>query len=388
MQKIKGPLRRKKKLKWHQFCCLFGMFCVSFFNIGCSEIQYYWQAVKGHIKILNNKQSIQALLEAPQTSPELVSQLKLILDVRNYAVSQLSLPQVYGYTDYADIGKSHVSNVVLAAYPLKLESYEWCFLFVGCVEYRGYFDEKEAQQYAEILKQQGLDVSIGKVRAYSTLGWLNNPWVPAYFNDPVLNTFFEGRSETNIISILIHEMAHQVVYIRGDTSFNESFAVFVEQEGLRQYLETKESSKTTGYQVYLQEQHDEQLFRNIISAFLEKFETLYASPLADAEKIVQKQQLFYELQQSYLQRKSEFQILSYDNWFSHSLNNANLLSVKRYHNYVEAFAQVYVEEGKNWEKFFLKVKAIADYLPEELLAFLEQRLNTSDSAEASPNHLK
>ena len=340
--------------------------------MGCGEISYYQQAVEGHFDILERKVNIETLLKDPQTPPALAKKLKLLQNVRQFALDRLQLPDVQGYTAYADIEKPYVSTVVTAAAALKLKPYQWCFLFVGCVGYRGYFDPSAAEAYAEGLQKEGWDTALGKVRAYSTLKWLNNDFMPDYFKDPILNTFIE-RSDTTIIRTLLHEMAHQIVFISGDTAFNESFAVFVEQEGLRQYLEQSENTDLEEYQHSLLGMEDRKKFLQIIDIFYKKFQKLYDSPLSDAEKFKKKSLLFEEMRQMYRKRAHEFKVFSYKSWFERPLNNAHLLGVRRYNNLVPTFQQIFEEEGQNWPKFFKKIKEIASFSAEDRRQYLQSR---------------
>lgn len=348
------------------------LICWAILLMGCGEISYYQQAVEGHFDILDRKVKIDTLLNDPQTSPELARKLTLIQNVRQFAIDRLQLPDVQGYTAYADIEKPHVSTVVTAAHALKLEPYQWCFLFVGCVGYRGYFDPAEAKAYAEELKKEGWDIALGNVRAYSTLKWLNNDFMPDYFKDPILNTFIE-RSDTAIIRTLLHEMAHQIVFISGDTAFNESFAVFVEQEGLRQYLEQSQKADLQEYQRYLLGIEDRERFLKIIATFYQKFENLYDSPISPEEKLKKKEMLFEAVREAYRRQADEFKAFSYASWFERPLNNAHLLGVRRYNNWVPTFRQIFNEEGRNWPKFFNKIKEIADFSSEERGQYLQSR---------------
>ncbi|MBF0289654.1 MAG: aminopeptidase [SAR324 cluster bacterium] len=338
--------------------------------VGCSEIQYYYQAVTGHIAILNRKQKIEALIKNPDTAPELIKKLKLIQQVRKYAVEQLHLPQIHGYTEYADIEKSHVSTVVTAAPALRLEPHQWCFLFVGCIGYRGYFDPAAAKAYAAEFEKKGWDVAVRGVRAYSTLKWLNNDFMPDYFKDPVLNTFTK-LSDNSIIQTLIHEMTHQVVFVAGDTSFNESFAVFVEQEGFKQYLQMQGKKDADAYERYLLKKKDRARFLQIVETYYKKFESLYRSELSEAKKIKKKQRLFAEMRSDYENHRTDFKVLNYQPWFEQSLNNAHLLGIRRYNNYVSAFAQIFQEQNQSWPSFFEKVEEIAALSQEKRHTHLE-----------------
>ena len=335
-----------------------------FFLSSCSELGYYWQAASGHLELLNRKQDIQELLESPETSAELKRKLKLVESVRTFASGRMGLPDNAAYTAYVDLGRPFVTMVVTAALPLELKAQKWCYWFVGCQEYRGYFDEADAEVFALEMKEQKLDVSVGGVSAYSTLDWLNKPWLPNYFSDPVLSTFLL-KNDAELIATLIHEMAHQIVYVNNDTAFNESFAVFVEQEGLRQFLDEAENSKfiegkvEKTYQWYLSARKDRILFRKLVKTTFDKMEILFAKNFPDSEKLQKKQQLFNELRENYMSRKEEFQVLSYGNWFAKKLNNSHLLGVQRYHSQVEKFSLLFEEHGQQWPQFFEAVRKLS-----------------------------
>ena len=335
------------------------------FCSGCSDLGYYWQAASGHLELLNRKQDIQELLDSPHTPAELKRKLKLVKSVRKFAIQQLAIPENEGYSGYVELDRPYVTMVVTAASELELNARKWCYWFIGCQEYRGYFDEEQARTYAEELRRQELDVSVSQITAYSTLGWLNKSWMPDYFSDPVLSTFLR-RNDAELITVLIHEMAHQVVYVSNDTSFNESFAVFVEQEGLRQFLgyaddkAILDDDRTELYQWYLKATKDRHLFRHLINSTFEEMEKLFSSELANAEKLRKKQQLFDDLRENYLTHKNEFRVLSYDNWFKQDLNNTHLLGVKRYHSKVDKFERLFNQQGKDWGQFFHAVLELAE----------------------------
>ena len=343
---------------------LFFVLGILTFCSGCSDLGYYWQAASGHLDLLNRKQDIQALLDSPHTPAELKRKLKLVKSVRKFALLQLAIPENEGYSGYVELDRPFVTMVVTAAPKLELKAHKWCYLFIGCQEYRGYFDEGQARTFAEELQGQELDVSVSKITAYSTLGWLNKSWMPDYFSDPVLSTFLR-RNDAEMIAVLIHEMAHQVVYINNDTSFNESFAVFVEQEGLRQFLRYADEKAILGkdraelYQLYLKASKDRELFRHLINSTFEEMDELFSSELANAEKLRRKQQLFDDLRENYKSVKNEFRVLSYDNWFEKDLNNNHLLGVKRYHSNVDKFERLFDQHGKDWREFFQVVRELA-----------------------------
>ncbi len=325
---------------------------------GCSQVGFYWQAASGHLKLLQEKQSIERLLADPETPPELKHRLQLVQAVRTFAIEELKLPERAGYTGYVKLNRPYATVVVTAAQPLELKAYRWCYLLIGCQEYRGYFDEGEAQAYAKQLEQtESLDVAVGYATAYSTLGWLNGPLIPDFFSDPILSTFLEQRTEV-VIATLIHEMAHQVLYVKGDTSFNESFAVFVEQEGVRRFLASQTERDRRVWERYQQANRERARFRELIRQATAQLQEVYQQALPDEEKRQRKQAVLLQLKAAYAAERDSFEVLSYDRWFAQDLNHAHLLGVARYHNRVAAFERLFADSGADWNSFYEKVREL------------------------------
>ena len=342
------------------FCCLL--------LAGC-ELSYYWQATRGHLDLLQGKQEIQSLLLDNTTDPELKKKFQLLSEVRSFASTELNLPSGNGYKSYVELPNSYVSVLVSAAPPFSLHPKQWCYLIIGCQGYRGYFDIADAEQLANELRENGFDVSLSYASAYSTLGYLNQIWLPDYFSDPVLSTFLQ-RSDRELIATLIHEMAHQVVYVAGDTSFNESYATFVEQEGTLQYL--RASNLGDEMEQIRQNYEDRLLFRSWIDETIKELNDLYGSSLNEDKKRLQKQLIFEQLKQCYQQNQSQFKLLNYSRWFAQDLNNSHLLGVKRYHNFVPAFEELFKSAESNWKDFHTKVEELAQLPKEERDKLLNQ----------------
>ncbi|MCG8613983.1 MAG: aminopeptidase, partial [Pseudomonadales bacterium] len=193
----------------------------------CSELTYYFQATQGQLGLLAAREPIDELVTPESTTSAAVkNRLQFIQGVRTFAETALVLPVGDAYADYVEVGAPYVIWNVSAADEFSLDGKQWCYPIVGCQTYRGYFNQQDAEQYGEILRKEGLDVWVGGVEAYSTLGW---------FDDPVLSTFLK-RDNTSLAALLFHELAHRVVYIAGDTAFNESFATAVELAAIQIWL--------------------------------------------------------------------------------------------------------------------------------------------------------
>lgn len=320
---------------------MIGILGMSLLMGGCSHVAYYHQAMLGQLEIFNRAQPIPELLASSETSPQLKQKLQQVLKIRAFADQVLHLPVHDSYYFYADLERPFVVWNVFAAPPFTLTLKSWCFLVVGCLHYRGYFSQEAAQGFAEELRQQGDEVYVGGVSAYSTLGW---------FADPFLNTMLAWPS-SSLAGVIFHELAHQQLYIPDDTSFNESFATAVEHEGVKRWLASLGNSKDM--LAYQESYSRQQEFVALISRFHEKLNQLYQQPWPDAQLQAQKQAHFKALRKAYAQLKKSWNGLSgYDAWFAQDLNNAKLLSVMTYQNHVPAFQALLIQHGGDLPSFY------------------------------------
>jgi len=198
---------------------------------GCSTAAYYGQAVRGHLDLMWRARPLADLLVDPATPEPRRDRLRLAQRMREFAVTELKLPDNPSYRRFAELGRDAAVWNVVAAPELSLTLKTWCFAVMGCVSYRGYFDRGGADAQAAQLRAEGWEVSVYPVPAYSTLGWSN--WIGG---DPLLSTFI-GWPEGELARLIFHELSHQIVYVPDDTTFNESFAVAVERIGGQRWLQ-------------------------------------------------------------------------------------------------------------------------------------------------------
>jgi len=314
--------------------------------VACESLRYYGQAVSGQLYILSHRTPIATLLQDPQTSPALKARLASITRIGAFAENELHLPLGSNYSTYVDLQRRYVVWNVFAAPEFSMQPLAWCYPIAGCVSYRGYFSEQSAQDFAATLKKQGLDVFVGGVAAYSTLGW---------FSDPVLNTII-NRDDYQLAGLIFHELAHQIVFIPGDTEFNESFATTVEREGVQRWL----ASLDTAPQIRSQLAADinaqasrQQQFVSLVEAAVADLNALYAGPLAEAGKRQAKQQRLHQLREDYATLKAEWQGYDgYDAWFASDLNNAQLGTVVTYNRLVPAFTAMLHQANGDFALFY------------------------------------
>lgn len=310
-------------MKWLQSCLL--MF-VGLGVTGCSSIEYYWQAVDGHRDILNQEQPISEILAEPELDPELRKLLEQMQQARDFASEELGLPENNSYREYADIGRDYVIWNVIATEEFSVEPQTWCFPFAGCVSYRGYFSKSDAEDFADQLRIESKDVYVVGTRAYSTLGW---------FDDPLLNTMLY-RDEAMRVGVLFHELAHQKLYVQDDTAFNEAFATAVAQEGVRRWF--LYNSNTSEYERYLESQQYRAEFNVLLKQTRSRLQELYKQSDDPVSMRKAKQRVFLQLKKDYAGLKYNWDHDNrYDTWMAQPLNNAHLALVEIYHELVPAF---------------------------------------------------
>ena len=200
-------------------------------SVGC----YLLQSVRGQLSLMSKREPISAVIDKPSTPAALRVQLEAVTAIRDFASHDLGLPDNGSYRAYADVGRPYVVWNVVAAPEFSVDPKLWCYPIVGCVAYRGYFAEAGARRFAAGLRTDGLDVVVGGVAAYSTLG---------HFDDPILNTMMEW-DDVELAAIIFHELTHQLLYVANDASFNEAFATTVEEEGVRRWLERQTRNRYT-----------------------------------------------------------------------------------------------------------------------------------------------
>jgi predicted aminopeptidase len=315
---------------------------------GCSTLSYYGQAIGGHLEVMRHAEPISGRIADPATRPELRLKLERVLAIRDFASRELALPDNGSYKSYADIGRPFVVWNVFAAPEFSVDPRQSCFPIAGCVGYRGYYAQASADGFGADLRQQGFDVFVYGVVAYSTLGW---------FDDPVLSTFVR-YPDAELARLVFHELAHQVVYVKGDTTFNESFAVAVEEEGVRRWLAKNATAAERDAYAASRARRDE--FVRLVLGYRERAAKLYREPLADDAKRAGKAQLFAELGIDYgeLKAKQWGGFAGYDRFFA-GVNNAHLASVATYEELVPAFRALLARENGDLPRFYAAVKELA-----------------------------
>jgi predicted aminopeptidase len=351
--------------------CSIKLFLLTFCLLlaGCESVSYYSQAILGQLSILSKREAIEDLIADTGSSPELKSKLSTILDIRDFAETELMLPVENNYDSYVDLQRPFVVWNVFATPEFSMSPLNWCYPIAGCVSYRGYFSEEDAQDYAAKLGDDGFDVYVGGVSAYSTLGW---------FSDPVLSTII-NRDDYQLAALLFHELAHQLIYIPGDTEFNESFATTIEREGLRRWLAANNVSQTESSNIVqlaeLNTQRREE-FVALVSEAVAELQEVYARDSSEAEKRQAKAEVFASMRSDYNTLRNAWNGYdAYDAWISRELNNAQLSTVATYFNWVPAFEQMLLDNGNDLNRFYTEVAAMTELDIDDRAYILSSKIN-------------
>tara|TARA_R110001592_G_scaffold140906_1_gene362023 strand:- start:2370 stop:3455 length:1086 start_codon:yes stop_codon:yes gene_type:complete len=315
----------------------------------CSSIDYFAHLANGQFSLLWQREDVNELLESDDVTDQLKSRLALSQDIRAFAFKHLVLPVGDAYTSYSDLKRPYVVWNVYAAPALSFDAYTWCYPFLGCLAYRGFYDEQRAERAAIILEEQGYDVKVGGVKAYSTLG---------VFDDPLLNTFMY-QNEVAFVELLLHEISHRKLYIKDDTKFNENFATAVATLGAEQWYRLAENK--TLFDEYQKQKLRHQRLVGFIFGYKDLLSKLYGdASISEEEKKSLKVEIFQQMYQDFEVFKQAHNIdKRYDQWLL-SMNNASLSTLANYQELVPGFIALFHQQQNDWSKFYAEVEALAD----------------------------
>lgn len=312
----------------------------------CANLRYYAHVAGGESALLWQRRSVSKLIADPSIDPRLASRLRLSLEARKFASERLQLPRNRSYTYYVQLDRPYVVWNVYATPRFSVEAVPQCFPIAGCVAYRGWFDESKAKASAERLRAQGDDVYIGGVPAYSTLGW---------FADPILSSMLRWDND-ELLGTIFHELAHQKIYVKGDTAFNESYAMFVEEQGLREWHRARGEPSGDG-----RTQAMDDGFTKLVLELRERLKKLYASGVDVTVMAQGKQRLIEDFRARYAAWRDHNWAGDhrYDRWVAQPINNATLLPFGLYDQWTPAFAALFKQVGEQWPRFYDRVRALA-----------------------------
>jgi len=306
---------------------------------GCQTISFYHQAISGHLEIMTKRVPIKEIMTSDELDEDKKNLLVATREIRDFASEFLSLPENESYRTFVKLNRPFVSWAVFAAPELSLKLKEWCYPFIGCMPYRGFFNIKDAKKLAQELRKEKLDVTIRGISAYSTLGW---------FDDPILDTML-NRGEINLAATVFHELTHQKVFVKNDVTFNESLATAIENKGVYMWLEKNyEDKKIADFENWLKTKN---IYFDLIRKTRKGLSTLYTSDKSQKIMQAKKKEIFSEFK---TKKFTLFQKLKNEKTRdSENLdNNAYLGSIGIYYDLLPEFVDLISYCNNDFQKFF------------------------------------
>jgi len=342
------------------FRCLVLLTCV-FLTTGCASLDYYSQSIRGQFELVQKRQKINVLLAQKEIPVTLRKKLKTVLELRNFSINQLNLPNNDSYLSYVDLERKYVIWNIFATEEFSLTPITWCYLVVGCLDYRGYFAESEARLEANNLREQDYDIYLGGVSAYSTLGW---------FDDPVLNTMMQW-SDIRLATVMFHELAHQQLYIKNDTEFNEAYAETVATIGVNMWLQ-QNVDKNQAKNFMLAQEREKQ-FISLIMKYKEMLNDVYQSEESIKFMRQSKKDLFQRMSDEYILLSRDWENNHYANWFATEINNAKLTAIVTYKRLVPALIEIYEKMDRDLIQLYEFCELLSNCDREKRRDILEKR---------------
>ena len=349
---------------------------------GCEHISFYNQAVKGHLGIMLSSQSVNVLLEDPETTQALREQLILTQKIVQHAETKLLLDADGKYERFVQLQGDYVVWNVFAAKPLDLRGQTWCYPVAGCAPYRGYYAQEDALAFADKYQHLGFETYVGGVSAYSTLGW---------FNDPLLSSFVDDQPFP-LAELLFHELAHSKVWVPGSTAFNESFASFVGRQGAWEWSQTAMVSESNAYTKWLEQKTQWQIFKEFALQVKADLEKIYAGKASKegnvgegkdtANVLAQRQNYLAQIQSCYEKNKAKLGGGRYDNLMRSRFNNAFLVSLGTYEDFFPAFGQLFRQVRGDWSEFYIQVAVLAKLSANDRAFELAQLLQAASAIDS------
>jgi predicted aminopeptidase len=184
--------------------------------VASSDVRYLTRAGLEQTRILENARPLERMVADSTLSEDARAYLRLVISVRTHAAA-LGLEAGETYTTYTDVGRDTLLLNLTASRKDCICPHTWKYPIVGRIPYKGFFDPEMGRREADRLAARGMDVWLRPAAAYSTLGW---------FNDPLLSTAMV-RDSVELAALVFHEIAHNTLYVKSATPFNESFAQLV-----------------------------------------------------------------------------------------------------------------------------------------------------------------
>lgn len=328
-------------------CRLFSASLILFFMSSC-QLGYYFSSAKNQLQMMSGREKIEYVLEHHPFTEEQKNKILLSQKARLFAFEKLKLKETKNYSTYIELNRPYVTWVVHAAEKWEMKNYEWSYPIVGKMPYKGYFNETDAKQEADKMKEKGYDTYVRGVSAYSTLGW---------FQDSLLSSMLRYK-EHDLVNTIIHEIVHTTIYIKNNADFNEKLAVFIGAKGSEMFYQELEGENSKTLKLIKDENNDDALFAQFISEEIQSLKQWYQEQKEPKSEEAREARLAQIIQQFAKRLKPHLKTKSYLKFEKEKMNNARLGLYKTYMENLDDFEALYKKLDYDLLKFIDVVKTL------------------------------
>jgi len=316
---------------------------------GC-QFRYILHAASHQYRLIRDSVKVEDALKGDLIESDQKARLRLVAAIKDFGEKELGLKKTQNYQNVYLEPYQTIIYTISASPKDRLAIVSWWFPIVGNMPYLGFFDLEKAKKEKDRLLKKGLDVNIGTAEAYSTLGW---------FKDPVTVNLLE-KSTVELTEIILHEMTHTTLYVKGQGEFNENLANLVGKVGTVSFIRKTYGDMHPFTAEAENNLADQRLFCSFLTSLLEMLEFLYNSDISYEEKLAEREMIFKRSLKEFADIKAGFKTDRYKGFGESGLNNAYLMSIALYNRDFKLFEKVMIGHENSIKNMLNHLQEIAD----------------------------